>query len=53
VQVIVSWNGLAVSSFARASKILMTEPEDTKFNFPVAGTNVRLDLHKNIGSLLP
>ncbi|MFS7930907.1 putative spermatogenesis-associated protein [Helianthus anomalus] len=38
-KVIVSWNGLAISSFARASKILKTEPEDTKFNFPVAGTN--------------
>ncbi|KAI7747682.1 hypothetical protein M8C21_029020, partial [Ambrosia artemisiifolia] len=38
-KVIVSWNGLAISSFARASKILKTEPEDTKFNFPVSGTN--------------
>ncbi|KAF9607389.1 hypothetical protein IFM89_034622 [Coptis chinensis] len=36
-KVIVSWNGLAISSFARASKILKNEPEDTKFNFPVAG----------------
>ncbi|KAL7619011.1 hypothetical protein Lser_V15G04296 [Lactuca serriola] len=38
-QVIVSWNGLVVSSFARASKILNNEPDVTKFNFPVAGTD--------------
>lgn len=43
-QVIVSWNGLVVSSFARASKILNNEPDVTKFNFPVAGTDVRLNL---------
>ncbi|XP_052196552.1 uncharacterized protein LOC127803938 [Diospyros lotus] len=36
-KVIVSWNGLAISSFARASKILQSEPEGTKFYFPVAG----------------
>lgn len=39
-QVIVSWNGLAISSFARASKILLEEPEGTQFCFPVVGTNV-------------
>ncbi|XP_024965667.1 spermatogenesis-associated protein 20 isoform X1 [Cynara cardunculus var. scolymus] len=38
-KVIVSWNGLAISSFARASKILKNEPDGTKFHFPVAGTN--------------
>ncbi|CAI9296777.1 unnamed protein product [Lactuca saligna] len=38
-QVIVSWNGLVVSSFAKASKILNNEPDVTKFNFPVAGTD--------------
>ncbi|KAH6813974.1 catalytics protein [Perilla frutescens var. frutescens] len=38
-KVIVSWNGLAISSFARASKILMDEPEGTQFYFPVVGTN--------------
>ncbi|KAA8543140.1 hypothetical protein F0562_021365 [Nyssa sinensis] len=38
-KVIVSWNGLAISSFARASKILKGEPEGTKFNFPVVGCN--------------
>ncbi|KAL2535568.1 hypothetical protein Fot_16959 [Forsythia ovata] len=38
-KVIVSWNGLAISSFARASKILKGEPEGAKFYFPVAGTN--------------
>ncbi|XP_068658801.1 uncharacterized protein [Aristolochia californica] len=38
-KVIVSWNGLAISAFARASKILKTEPGDIKFNFPVIGNN--------------
>ncbi|XP_020585915.1 spermatogenesis-associated protein 20 [Phalaenopsis equestris] len=38
-KVIVSWNGLAISSFARASKILEAEPEETKFHFPVSGCN--------------
>ncbi|KAF3436401.1 hypothetical protein FNV43_RR23493 [Rhamnella rubrinervis] len=36
-KVIVSWNGLAISSFARASKILKRETKGTKFNFPVVG----------------
>lgn len=36
-KVIVSWNGLAISSFARASKILKLEPKETRFNFPVVG----------------
>ncbi|PON96626.1 Spermatogenesis-associated protein [Trema orientale] len=36
-KVIVSWNGLAISSFARASKILKGEAEGTKFYFPVDG----------------
>nr|GMC68895.1 spermatogenesis-associated protein 20 isoform X2 [Ipomoea batatas] len=40
-EVIVSWNGLAISSFARASKILKGEPERTNFYFPVVGTQVR------------
>ncbi|KAL2345388.1 hypothetical protein Fmac_006673 [Flemingia macrophylla] len=38
-KVIVSWNGLAISAFARASKILKGEPEGTKFYFPVVGTD--------------
>ncbi|KAI3909103.1 hypothetical protein MKW92_026583 [Papaver armeniacum] len=38
-KVIVSWNGLVISSFARASKILMGEPEGTQFSFPVVGCN--------------
>ncbi|GFQ03340.1 spermatogenesis-associated protein 20 [Phtheirospermum japonicum] len=38
-KVIVSWNGLAISSFARASQILKGEPDGTKFDFPVAGTH--------------
>ncbi|KAJ6338449.1 hypothetical protein OIU76_008009 [Salix suchowensis] len=36
-KVIVSWNGLAISSLARASKILMGKAEGTKYNFPVVG----------------
>ncbi|KAJ9696406.1 hypothetical protein PVL29_008564 [Vitis rotundifolia] len=36
-KVIVSWNGLAISSFARASKILKSEAEGTKFRFPLVG----------------
>ncbi|OMP06652.1 hypothetical protein COLO4_08004 [Corchorus olitorius] len=36
-KVIVSWNGLAISSFARASKILKDEAQGTAFNFPVVG----------------
>ncbi|RZC55546.1 hypothetical protein C5167_014401 [Papaver somniferum] len=38
-KVIVSWNGLVISSFARASKILMGEPEGTQFSFPIVGCN--------------
>ncbi|KAI3979037.1 hypothetical protein MKX01_016212 [Papaver californicum] len=38
-KVIVSWNGLVISSFARASKILIWEPEGTQFCFPVMGCN--------------
>nr|KAJ0220247.1 hypothetical protein LSAT_V11C200070080 [Lactuca sativa] len=45
-QVIVSWNGLVVSSFARASKILNNEPDVTKFNFPVAGTDEYMQVAK-------
>lgn len=35
-----SWNGLVISSFARASKILNGEPQGIRFNFPVVGTDV-------------
>uniref|UniRef100_A0A7N0ZW39 Spermatogenesis-associated protein 20-like TRX domain-containing protein n=2 Tax=Kalanchoe fedtschenkoi TaxID=63787 RepID=A0A7N0ZW39_KALFE len=38
-KVIVSWNGLAISSFARASKILLHEETGAKFHFPVTGCN--------------
>lgn len=38
-KVIVSWNGLAISAFARASVILKAEPVETKFQFPVFGYN--------------
>ncbi|KAF2298547.1 hypothetical protein GH714_024063 [Hevea brasiliensis] len=37
VNVIVSWNGLAISSFARASKILKRETDGTKYHFPIVG----------------
>ncbi|KAG2697342.1 hypothetical protein I3760_07G101400 [Carya illinoinensis] len=40
-KVIVSWNGLAISSFARASKILKGEEEGTKFYFPVVGCDLQ------------
>uniref|UniRef100_A0ACD5XDT2 Uncharacterized protein n=2 Tax=Avena sativa TaxID=4498 RepID=A0ACD5XDT2_AVESA len=36
-KVIVSWNGLAISAFARASQISKSEPPVTKFYFPVTG----------------
>lgn len=36
-KVIVSWNGLVISSLARASQILKAEPKDTKYYFPVVG----------------
>uniref|UniRef100_A0A803MSW8 Spermatogenesis-associated protein 20-like TRX domain-containing protein n=1 Tax=Chenopodium quinoa TaxID=63459 RepID=A0A803MSW8_CHEQI len=39
-KVIVSWNGLAISSFARASTILKGEPDGLKHYFPVAGTDL-------------
>ncbi|KAG9443731.1 hypothetical protein H6P81_015071 [Aristolochia fimbriata] len=38
-KVIVSWNGLAISAFARASKIPKTEQGDVRFNFPVVGND--------------
>ncbi|CAE6138872.1 unnamed protein product [Arabidopsis arenosa] len=37
-KIIVSWNGLVISSFARASKILKSEPESTKYCFPVVNS---------------
>lgn len=36
-KVIVSWNGLVISSLARASQILKAEAKETKFYFPVVG----------------
>lgn len=39
-----SWNGLVISAFARASQILKDEPEGTRFYFPVVGSNVSLHL---------
>ena len=35
-----SWNGLAISAFARASMVLRKETEEIKFNFPVTGCDV-------------
>jgi len=40
-QVIVAWNGLAISAFARASRILLTEPPGVRYEFPVTGCHVR------------
>ncbi|XP_057246668.1 uncharacterized protein LOC104899065 isoform X2 [Beta vulgaris subsp. vulgaris] len=38
-KVIVSWNGLTISSFSRASKILKAESEGLEHYFPVVGSN--------------
>ncbi|CAO2839624.1 unnamed protein product [Amaranthus hypochondriacus] len=38
-KVIVSWNGLVISSFAKASKILKAEPNGLRHYFPVAGSD--------------
>ncbi|KAL8054788.1 hypothetical protein ABFX02_04G015600 [Erythranthe guttata] len=38
-KVIVSWNGLVISSLARASKILKAEPKGTEYYFPVNGNH--------------
>ncbi|KAL3849786.1 hypothetical protein ACJIZ3_011668 [Penstemon smallii] len=38
-KVIVSWNGLVISSFAKASKVLKSEQEGTRFYFPIVGTD--------------
>ncbi|KAJ0265006.1 Catalytic protein [Hirschfeldia incana] len=37
-KIIVSWNGLVISAFARASKILRDEPEGIKYCFPVVNS---------------
>ena len=39
-QVIVAWNGLAISAFVRASRILLTEPQGISYEFPVTGCHV-------------
>uniref|UniRef100_A0A2P2LKS2 Spermatogenesis-associated protein 20 isoform X1 n=4 Tax=Rhizophora mucronata TaxID=61149 RepID=A0A2P2LKS2_RHIMU len=38
-KVIVSWNGIAMSSLARASKILKGEADAMKYNFPIVGSD--------------
>jgi hypothetical protein len=43
---------LAISSFARASKILKGEAEGVKFNFPVVGTEVSFSLDKCSGVVI-
>ncbi|GAQ78020.1 Six-hairpin glycosidase-like domain containing protein [Klebsormidium nitens] len=37
-KIIVAWNGLAMSAFARASTILKKGPAEMEFHFPVEGT---------------
>ncbi|KAI5062381.1 hypothetical protein GOP47_0022920 [Adiantum capillus-veneris] len=44
-KVIVAWNGLAISAFARASKLLTVEPKGISHHFPVVGTNLTEYLH--------
>ncbi|KAJ4828501.1 hypothetical protein Tsubulata_012466 [Turnera subulata] len=53
-KVIVSWNGLAISSFARASKILKGEAEGTQYNFPVAGFDPKeyMEVAENAASFI-
>jgi hypothetical protein len=41
LQIIVAWNGLAISAFARASTILKKGPGEMEFRFPVEGTEVQ------------
>jgi len=40
-KVIVAWNGLAISAFARASRILLTEPPGVRYEFPVTGCHAK------------
>ncbi|VVB07078.1 unnamed protein product [Arabis nemorensis] len=49
-KIIVSWNGLVISSFARASKILKAEPESTKYGFPVVNSQDELYLDREGGA---
>eukprot|EP00252_Welwitschia_mirabilis_P015079 TRINITY_DN33217_c0_g1_i1.p1 TRINITY_DN33217_c0_g1~~TRINITY_DN33217_c0_g1_i1.p1 ORF type:complete len:827 (+),score=171.94 TRINITY_DN33217_c0_g1_i1:212-2482(+) len=44
-KIIVAWNGLAISAFARASMILKSEAEDTKHYFPDSGCDPMEYLH--------
>ncbi|KAH6555309.1 hypothetical protein KP509_1Z265700 [Ceratopteris richardii] len=39
-KVIVAWNGLAISAFSRASRLLTVEPKDMEYRFPVLGSNL-------------
>ncbi|KAG6547746.1 hypothetical protein Mapa_010559 [Marchantia paleacea] len=44
-KVIVAWNGLAISAFSRASRILGLEPQGLQYHFPVTGCNPKEYLH--------
>lgn len=44
-KVIVAWNGLVISAFARASRMLVTEPKGMPYHFPVTGGDPREYLH--------
>ncbi|KAL2634596.1 hypothetical protein R1flu_006075 [Riccia fluitans] len=53
-KVIVAWNGLALSAFARASRILQKEPEGMQYYFPVTGCNPKeyLSAAGNVASFI-
>lgn len=44
-KVIVAWNGLAISAFARASRMLLAEPNGSFHHFPVVGSDLHEYLH--------
>lgn len=44
-KIIVAWNGLAISAFARASRMLLSEPKGVSYNFPVTGCDPKEYLH--------
>ncbi|MCO5588486.1 hypothetical protein L7F22_042443 [Adiantum nelumboides] len=44
-KVIVAWNGLAISAFARASRMLTIEPKGVSHHFPVVETDLTEYMH--------